>query len=229
LTYPSQWLHDRFSHVDGAVVAEIDGGHRCAIRQRPQDTGRSKFIWSRLGNLMEDVENLSCLSKRIDQPACQHGSNRVQTEFEGGGDPEVGTGASQSPEEVWVLVGTDRMIAARAIFDGPEKVVHVRVARHGDDTVYLDLCNDPWEAVEITASGWHIVLSQAVPVKFVRKDNTAPLPYPTRSGTVEILRRFLNVETDEDFALRTPQTANSMMVEHELRKSLSTTLGPTLR
>jgi hypothetical protein len=93
------------------------------------------------------------------------------------------------------------MIAARAIFDGPAKVVHVRVARHGDDTLYLDLCNDPWEAVEITASGWHIVLSQAVPVKFVRKDNAAPLPYPTRGGTVEILRRFLNVETDEDFGL----------------------------
>ena len=66
-------------------------------------------------------------------------------------------------------------------------------------------------------------------MKIVRKDNAAPLPYPTRGGTVEILRRFLNVETDEDFALRTPQTANSIMVEHELRKSLSTTLGSTLR
>jgi len=92
-------------------------------------------------------------------------------------------------------------IAARAIFDGPEKTVHVRVAGHGDDTVYLDLCNEPWEVVEITPSGWRIVSSKAVPVKFVRKDNAAPLPYPTRGGTVESLKRFLNVESDEDYML----------------------------
>src|SRR5215207_1128278 len=98
-TNPSQRLHDRFSHVDGAVVAEGDGGYRCAIRRRPQAAGRRKFIRGHLGDLMEDVKNISCLSKWIDQPTCQHGSDRVETEFEGGGDPEVGTGASQSPEE----------------------------------------------------------------------------------------------------------------------------------
>jgi hypothetical protein len=92
-------------------------------------------------------------------------------------------------------------IAARAIFDGSEKQVYVRVAGYGDDTVYLDLGNGRWEAVEITPSGWHVVQSEAVPVKFVRKDNAAPLPYPTRGGTIEILRRFLNVESDEDVKL----------------------------
>jgi hypothetical protein len=92
-------------------------------------------------------------------------------------------------------------IAARAIFDGPEKAVHFRVAGHGDDTVYLDLCNDQWEVVEITPSGRRIVPSEAVPVRFIRKDNAAPLPYPTGGGTIEILRRFLNVESEEDFVL----------------------------
>src|SRR5215207_2824509 len=131
-TNPSQWLHDRFSHVDGTVVAESDGGNRCAIRQLPQATGPSKFIRSRLGDLMEDVENLSCLSKRIDQPACQHGSNRVETEFQGGGDPEVGTGASQSPEEVWVLVGTDRheVALSRDQIDGEEVITGQPVLSH---------------------------------------------------------------------------------------------------
>jgi hypothetical protein len=92
-------------------------------------------------------------------------------------------------------------IAARANFDGSEKQVYVRVAGHGDDKVYVDLGNERWEAVEITPSGWHVVPSEKVPVKFVRKDNAAPLPYPTRGGTVEILRHFLNVESEEDFVL----------------------------
>jgi hypothetical protein len=92
-------------------------------------------------------------------------------------------------------------IAARAIFDGSQKQVYIRVAGHGDRTIYLDLGNERWEAVEITATSWRVVSSEAIPVRFVRKDNAAPLPYPARGGTVEILRRFLNVETDEDFIL----------------------------
>src|SRR5215208_3671428 len=132
LTYPSQRLHDRFSHVDGTVVAESDGGNRCAIRQRPKDTGRSKFIRGRLDDLMEAVKYLSCLSKRIDQPTCQHGSNRVETEVEGGGYPEVGASASQSPEEVWVLVCTDRheVAVSRDQIDGEEVITGQPVLSH---------------------------------------------------------------------------------------------------
>ena len=92
-------------------------------------------------------------------------------------------------------------IAARATFDGPEMKVFVRVAKHGDGTVYLDLCNEQWEAVKITASGWRVVSSEAVPVKFLRKDNAAALPHPITGGSIEILRRLLNVRTDEDFRL----------------------------
>jgi hypothetical protein len=91
-------------------------------------------------------------------------------------------------------------IGARADFEGEEKPVYVRVAGHCD-TVYLDLCNSEWEAVEITPSDWRVVPSKEVPVKFVRKDNAAPLPHPISGGTVERLKRFLNVKTDEDFIL----------------------------
>ena len=107
-------------------------GHRRAIRQRPQSAGPSKFIRGRLDDLMEGVDNL-LPSQRIDQPACQHGSNRVETEFEGGGDPEeVGTGASQSPEEVWVLVSTDRqeLTVSRDQIDGEEVIAGQPVLSH---------------------------------------------------------------------------------------------------
>jgi len=91
-------------------------------------------------------------------------------------------------------------IAARATFDGLEKEVFVRVARLGN-TIYLDLCNRRWEAVEVTASGWRVITSEAVPVKFVRKDNAAPLPHPASGGAIELLRAILNLRTDEDFRL----------------------------
>lgn len=91
-------------------------------------------------------------------------------------------------------------IAAMAAFDGPERRVFIRVAKHAA-AVYVDLCNARWEAVEITASGWRVLASDDVPVKFVRKDNAAPLPHPITGGSIEILRRFLNVKTEEDFRL----------------------------
>ncbi len=49
-------------------------------------------------------------------------------------------------------------IGARAIFEGRMRPVFRSVARDGD-AVYLDLCNDEWEAVEITASGWRVIPS----------------------------------------------------------------------
>lgn len=92
-------------------------------------------------------------------------------------------------------------LEARAIFDGPEAIVHTRVARHGDRVVYVDLCNARWEGVEITLSGWRVVSSDAVSVKFVRKDNAAPLPHPEEGGTVGDLRPLLNVRAEDDFRL----------------------------
>lgn len=91
-------------------------------------------------------------------------------------------------------------IAARAVFDGPEKPVYVRVSGHGGN-VYLDLCNDRWEVVEITPEGWHVIPGKDAPVRFVRKDNAAPLPRPVQGGSVDELRPFLNVRTYEDFIL----------------------------
>jgi hypothetical protein len=43
--------------------------------------------------------------------------------------------------------------------------VFVRVAGH-NGALFIDLCNDAWEAVQITAAGWHVVT--APPVRFQR-------------------------------------------------------------
>jgi hypothetical protein len=53
--------------------------------------------------------------------------------------------------------------------------------------------------IEITREGWSIV--NAPPVKFTRTRGMLPLPAPTRGGSLDELRPFLNVADDRSFAL----------------------------
>ena len=82
---------------------------------------------------------------------------------------------------------------ARALFDGPECQVHLRVAQQ-DGKLYLDLCDQAWRAVEIDAEGWRIVDRPAP--KFRRSRGSQPLPEPQRGGSLDELRSFLNVDDD---------------------------------
>ncbi len=82
-------------------------------------------------------------------------------------------------------------IVARALFDGIEERVFVRLAGH-EGAVYVDLANESWEAIEITPVGWQVVSDP--PVKFVRRKTSAPLPQPVPGGSIEELRPFLNAD-----------------------------------
>ena len=82
---------------------------------------------------------------------------------------------------------------ARALFDGPEYQIHLRVAQE-DGKLYLDLCDPIWRAVEIDSEGWRIVDRPAP--KFRRSRGSQRLPEPKRSGNLEKLRAFLNVDDD---------------------------------
>ena len=90
------------------------------------------------------------------------------------------------------------VLEARAQFEGQEHKVHVRVA-HTEEAIYLDLCNGQWQAVKITPEGWQVVTDP--PVKFRRSKGMAPLPIPQRGGSLNELRRFLNVRTEECWRL----------------------------
>ncbi|WP_371055131.1 hypothetical protein [Rhodosalinus sp. K401] len=90
------------------------------------------------------------------------------------------------------------VIEAKAHFDGPERQVFIRVGGH-EGRLYLDLGDDAWRAVEIDAAGWRVVGTP--PVRFRRASGVQPLPIPTRGGSVETLRNFLNVKSNEDFVL----------------------------
>jgi len=90
------------------------------------------------------------------------------------------------------------VIEAKAHFDAPERVVHIRVAGL-DDRLYLDLGDATWRAVEIDATSWRVIDNP--PVRFRRAAGTQPLPVPVTGGSIEVLRSFLNVQSDNDFVL----------------------------
>jgi hypothetical protein len=90
------------------------------------------------------------------------------------------------------------VIDARAHFDAPERVVHLRVGGL-DGRLYLDLCDECWRAIEMDAGGWRVIDNPRV--RFRRAAGMQALPMPVSGGSVETLRAFLNVKTDADFVL----------------------------
>jgi hypothetical protein len=104
------------------------------------------------------------------------------------------------PEVVRAQSLTDAVsqIAAMANFDSPEHEISVRTAAV-DGKLYIDLCDETWRVVEISTEGWRILAGTQTPVKFIRPRGMAPLPEPTPpgTGTMEPLRKLLNLQGDE--------------------------------
>jgi hypothetical protein len=90
-----------------------------------------------------------------------------------------------------------RLLEARADA-GAKHTVYTRIAKH-DGAIYIDLCNDDWEAVEVTPDFWRV--TNTVPVKFRRHSNAASLPHPATGGSLNELRPFVNVANEDDWRL----------------------------
>jgi hypothetical protein len=91
-------------------------------------------------------------------------------------------------------------LEAKALFEGGEREVAVRVTRH-ENAIYLDLCNQDWQVVEVTAEGWRVLDSRDAPVRFIRKRGMLPLPKPVPGGSIEELRPLVNVPDDAQWTL----------------------------
>ncbi|MGB8841837.1 MAG: hypothetical protein WCC64_12280, partial [Aliidongia sp.] len=105
------------------------------------------------------------------------------------------TGGAPSSE---ALQSALNVIEAKAHFDAPERLAHIRVGGL-DGRLYLDLGDETWRAVEIDATGWRMIDNP--PVRFRRASGMKPMPIPLSGGSVETLRSFLNVQSDADFVL----------------------------
>jgi hypothetical protein len=80
---------------------------------------------------------------------------------------------------------------------GEPQKVSMRVG--GDlNEIWIDLGRREWNAVRVTGEGWQVVPRAGVP--FVRTATMLPLPRPQRGGSIQDLRKVLNVRT-EDFVL----------------------------
>ncbi|WP_083818695.1 bifunctional DNA primase/polymerase [Acidiphilium sp. PM] len=90
------------------------------------------------------------------------------------------------------------VLTAKAMFDGPERQVFIRVAEHGG-RIYLDLCNTTWRAIEIDRDGWRVIAD--APVRFRRAPGMQALPMPERGGSIDDLRSLVNVRDDDGFTL----------------------------
>jgi hypothetical protein len=88
------------------------------------------------------------------------------------------------------------VLDGKALFVGDEHAVHVRIAEHLG-VLYLDLCDDEWRCVEITATGWSV--RNGAPVRFRRAKGMLSLPVP-QPGDISELRPFVNV-TDAEWPL----------------------------
>lgn len=83
-------------------------------------------------------------------------------------------------------------LEGKAIFEGAEIEMFVRLASV-NGKIYLDLCNENWQIIEISKTGWQVIESRNAPVKFYRTKAMLPLPMPIRGGNVQKLKDFLNV------------------------------------
>ena len=125
------------------------------------------------------------------------------------------------------------IIKARAHYDAPECPIAARVAEL-DGRIYIDLCNADWQAIEIDEEGWRVV--DEPPVRFRRAGGMLPLPTPQRGGSVNALRKYLNLtatgtkavaeaetETDAKFVL----ASSALLGIHARARSLYRYLVPS--
>ena len=105
------------------------------------------------------------------------------------------TGDTASPQTLQSVMDS---LEARAEYEGATRKVFARIGVL-DNTIYLDLGDQAWTAVEIDAKGWRVIKSP--PVRFRRSAGMQPLPCPQKGGAIDQLRPFLNVRSTEDFVL----------------------------
>ncbi|MDQ3748665.1 MAG: DUF3854 domain-containing protein [Acidobacteriota bacterium] len=84
-------------------------------------------------------------------------------------------------------------LSGKAKFEGQTQDVHIRLASF-NGKIYLDLCNDGWQIIEISANGWRVIEAADAPVRFRRAKAMLALPTPTENGDIDKLKTFLNVD-----------------------------------
>lgn len=84
-------------------------------------------------------------------------------------------------------------LSAIAKFDGVCETVWLRYGVH-DDAIAINLADKEWRSVIVSGKDWWI--SREAPERFIVKNGMAALPIPETSGSIDLLRDFLNLPDD---------------------------------
>ena len=85
-------------------------------------------------------------------------------------------------------------LQGKAKFEGEEHQPFKRVAKD-ENGYWIDLCDDQWNAILVTASGWKIYDKPSV--RFIRTKAMRPLPTPLAGGNVDLLWDLVNIPKEE--------------------------------
>jgi hypothetical protein len=90
-------------------------------------------------------------------------------------------------------------LSGKAKFEGKTQEVHIRFAAY-KGKIFLDLCNDEWQILEIASNGRRVIEATDAPVRFKRTKAMLSLPMPSEHGDISKLKNFLNVD-EKNFIL----------------------------
>lgn len=86
------------------------------------------------------------------------------------------------------------VLQAKAIYNGDQHTLYNRVA-HDNDGIWMDMSNDVWSAIHVTAEGWKIVDNP--PILFKRYSHQQPLVNPVPSGDPWQFLDFVNIDPQD--------------------------------
>ena len=84
-------------------------------------------------------------------------------------------------------------LSAAGVNDGDEVAVHLRSAE-AEPGYLIDLCDEHWRAVHVTARGWQVLSTS--PQLFTRTQSQRALPVPQAGGDLGLLWQHVNIPAD---------------------------------
>ena len=82
-------------------------------------------------------------------------------------------------------------LSGKAVYEGNTVEIHTRIAKT-EGGYWLDLCNEKWEAVLISKTGWKVLSGKLVPL-FCRSNSMLAIPTPTPGGSLDELWKLVNI------------------------------------
>ncbi len=105
-------------------------------------------------------------------------------------------GKAPSGEAWTAAIATIEAIGAHC---GEVREVYLRVAPDGGAGIFIDVGDSKWTVIHLTVDGWRI--ARAADVYFRRSPGMLPLPVPVAGGSLGELREFVNLPSDDGWAL----------------------------